>query len=404
MHRNRPQPGRYLRLLLYVPNVPAANHIESKRLSASNQPVGKFSLLEFTNGVEARLLSIAMKTDIDNPFNIFRFILLRLDRRRVSIFLLAVLITMNVKAEIFAPFTTSNISPFVQLHGLPSARSAKLVPNKALVWQVQTDIANNFTENTDGVESILIDGETYRVNLSLRYGFGDRWEVGIDAPYIRHEPGQLDSFIEGFHDLFGLSQANRDDRPRNQLDYSYTSGVNTMRLNKSVSGIGEVRLNLGYKLREYENRTWSVRGGVKLPTGDPDKFTGSDGTDVYVGLYFSEGAFLGNESLSFHGSVGALAMGNGELVGSDVEDLAVYGSSTLAWKLSPNFSLKAQFDFHSALYDSGVKELGSFAGQLILGGSVKLGRKVQLDLSVSEDVIVDTAPDVVFSIGLRSLF
>lgn len=322
----------------------------------------------------------------------------------MTIFLLAVLITMNVEAEIFAPFTTSNINPFVQLHGLPSARPAKLVPDKALVWQVQTDIANNFTENTDGFESIQIDGETYRVNLSLRYGFGDRWEVGIDVPYIRHGPGQLDAFIEGFHDLLGLSQADRDDRPRNQLDYSYTSGVNTMRLNKSVSGIGEVRLNLGYKLREYENRTWSVRGGVKLPTGDPDKLTGSDGTDVFVGLYFSEGAFLGNESLSFHGSVGALAMGNGELVGSDVEDLAVYGSSTLAWKLSPNFSLKAQFDFHSALYDSGVEELGSFAGQLILGGSVKLGRKVQLDLSVSEDVIVDAAPDVVFSIGLRSLF
>ncbi len=239
------------------------------------------------------------------------------------------------------------------------------MPNKALVWQVQTDIANNFTENTDGFESILIDGETYRANLSLRYGFGDRWEVGIDAPYIRHGPGQLDAFIEGFHDLFGLSQANRDDRPRNQLDYSYTSGVNTMRLNKSVSGIGEVRLNLACKLREYENRTWSVRGDVKLSTGDPDKLTGSDGTDVFVGLYFSEGEFLGNESLSFHGSVGALAMGNGELVGSDVKDLAVYGSSTLAWKLSPNFSLKAQFDFHSALYDSGVEELGSFAGPFL---------------------------------------
>lgn len=345
-----------------------------------------------------------MNTVIDNPFNICRFILLRLGRRRVPIFLLTVLITMNVKAEIVAPFTTSNMSPFVQLHGLPSARSAKLVPNKSLVWLVQTDIANNFTENTDGFESILIDGETYRVNLSLRYGFGDRWEVGVDVPYVRHAPGQLDAFIEGFHDLFGFGQANRDDRPRNRLDYSYTSGVDTMRLNKSVSGIGEVRLSLGYKLREYENRTWSVRGGVKLPTGDPDKLTGSDGTDVFVGLYFSEGAFMGNESLSFHGSLGALAMGNGDLAGSDVEDLAVYGSSTLAWKLTPNFSLKAQFDFHSALYDSGVEELGGFAGQLILGGSVTLGQKVQLDLYVSEDVIVDTAPDVVFSIGLRSLF
>lgn len=396
--------GLFLRRPLYVPNVPAANHIESKRKTASNQPVGKFCLPEFTNGVEARPLSMAMKTDIDNPFNIRRFRSLRLGRRRAPIFLVAVLITMNVKAEIDAPFTTSNISPFVQLHGVPSARSAKLVPSNVVVWQVQTDIANNFTENTVGFESILVDGETYRANLSLRYGFGDRWEVGVDAPYIRHAPGQLDAFIEGFHDLFGFGQANRDDRPRNRLDYSYTSGVNAMRLNKSVNGIGDVRLNLGYKLREYENRTWSVRGGVKLPTGDPDKLTGSDGTDVFVGLYFSEGAFLGNESLSFHGSVGALAMGHGELVGSDVEDLAVYGSSTLAWKLSPNFSLKAQFDFHSALYDSGVEELGSFAGQLILGGSVNLGRKVQLDLSVSEDVIVDTAPDVVFSIGLRSLF
>ena len=190
-----------------------------------------------------------MNTVIDNPFNIRRFILLRLGSRGVPIFLLTVLITMNVKAEIVAPFTTSNMSPFVQLHGLPSARSAKLVPNKSLVWLVQTDIANNFTENTDGFESILIDGETYRVNLSLRYGFGDRWEVGVDVPYVRHAPGQLDAFIEGFHDLFGFGQANRDDRPRNRLDYSYNSGVNTMRLNKSVSGIGEVRLSLGYKLR-----------------------------------------------------------------------------------------------------------------------------------------------------------
>ena len=324
--------------------------------------------------------------------------------RRVTFFLFVVLIALNVKAEIFAPFTTSNINPFVQVHGLPAARPAKLVPNKALVWQVQMDIANNFTENTDGFESILIDGETYRANLSLRYGFGGRWEAGIDVPYIRHEPGQLDAFIEGFHDLFGLSQANRGDYPRKLLNYTYASGTNTLRLNKSVSGIGEVRLNLGYKLGEYENRVWSVRGGVKLPTGDPEKLTGSGGADVFVGLYFSEGDFLGNELLSFHGSVGALALGNGKLIDSHAEDLALYGSSTLVWKLSPNFSLKAQFDFHSALYDSHVKEIGSFAGQLILGGSIKLGRKIQLDLSVSEDVIVSTAPDVVLSIALRSLF
>jgi len=140
--------------------------------------------------------------------------------QRATIFLLAAMIALNVKAEVSAPFTTSNINPFVQLHGLPSARAAKLAPNKAQLWQVQTHIANNYTESTDGFESILIDGETYRAILSLRYGLGGKWEVGIDAPYIQHGPGQLDAFIEGFHDLFGLSQANRDDRPRDRLNYT----------------------------------------------------------------------------------------------------------------------------------------------------------------------------------------
>jgi hypothetical protein len=336
--------------------------------------------------------------------NKFGLVSSRFDVQRVAIFLLAILLSLNVNADIFAPFTTSNLNPFVQVHGLPSTRSAQLIPHKVLEWQIQTDVANNFTKDIEPFESIFIDGETYRANFFLRYGFSDKWEVGIEVPYIRHDPGHLDSFIEDFHDFFGLPDGDRDEVPRNLLNYAYTSGANTQRLNKSVNGIGDVRLNLGYKLREHENRVWSIRGGVKLPTGDPDKFTGSDGTDVSVGLHFSEVDFLGKESLNFHSNVGILLLGDGEFIEDEVEDWAVYGSSTVAWRLSPRVSLKAQFDFHSALYDSGFDEIGSFAGQLVLGGSIILGEKTQLDLSVSEDIIVDTGPDVVFNIGLRSRF
>lgn len=349
------------------------------------------------------------KTDFSkqlNQWSIHSFVpvTLRFDVRLAATFLLAVMTPTSVNADIFAPFTTSNINPFVQVHGLPSVRPAHLVPDKVLAWQVQTEIANNFTKDTERVELISIDGETYRANFSLRYGLGDRWEVGVEVPYLRHEGGQLDSFIEGYHDLLGLSQGGRDDVPQNLLDYSYVSGANSRSLKKSVNGFGDVRVNLGYKLREKDNRVWSIRGGVKLPTGDADDFTGSEGTDVSVGLYLSEAAFLGKESLSFHGNVGMLALGDGEFIEEEVEDWVVYGSSALAWKLSPRLSLKAQFDFHSALYDSGFEEIGSFAGQLILGGSIILGEKTQLDLSVSEDIIVNTAPDVVFNIGLRSRF
>ncbi len=337
-------------------------------------------------------------------FNLFRFNLLRLNVKRLTIFLLAMHISLTVKADLLAPFTTSNINPFVLVHGLPDARPAQLVPHRVLAWQIQADVANNFTSDTKQSDSILIDGETYRANLSLSYGFSDGWEVGVDVPYIRHESGQLDSFIEGFHDILGLSKAGRDQVPRNLLNYDYTSGASNQSLNKSVNGIGDVRLNLGYRLREHDNRVWSIRAGIKLPTGDADDFTGSEGTDVSVGLHLSEGAFLGKESLTFHCSLGVLVPGDGEFIEDQVEDRAVFGSSTLAWRLSPRFSLKAQFDFHSALYDTGFDEIGSFAGQLVLGGSVILGKKVQLDVSVSEDIIVETAPDVVFNIALRSRF
>ena len=322
--------------------------------------------------------------------------------RVILLFLVACVVT-NVNAEIAAPFSTSNLSPFNQVHGLPASRGAGLLPNKAMLWEVQTQVANSFTESAKGSESILIDGESYKVNFILRYGLGDRWEVGVDVPFIRHEAGQLDPFIEGFHEIFGFSQANRENRARNRLEYSYKSIENRLQLDKAESGLGDVRFNLGYTVYQNNNRDWSVRGGVKVPTGNSKKFTGSDAVDVFAGLYFSDEIFLGIESLSFHCSIGTIALGEGKVIGSETKNLVAFGSSTLAWKLSPRFSLKAQFDFHSAFYDSEVKELGDFSGQLVLGGSLILGRKLQLDLSVSEDVIVDTAPDVVFGFGLRSI-
>ena len=65
--------------------------------------------------------------------------------------------------------------------------------------------------------------------------------------------------------------------------------------------------------------------------------------------------------------------------------------------------MKLQLDAHSAFYDSGLTELGSDAAQLIIGGALRLSDTWVLDLAVSEDIAVDTAPDVVFHIGIKAL-
>ena len=108
------------------------------------------------------------------------------------------------RADLFEPFSTSNLSPLVQPYGIPASRSALQAGHGRLNWHIRTELANNFTKGTDGSEAISIDGETWRSTVSLRYGITDQWEVALDLPYIRQDGGSLDSFIEDWHGWFGL--------------------------------------------------------------------------------------------------------------------------------------------------------------------------------------------------------
>ena len=304
--------------------------------------------------------------------------------------------------EIFEPFTTSNLNPFTQIHGLPITRSANLVAPGSFNWHLQFDAANNFTSDDANTESIIIDGETHRSVVSMRYGINDDWEVGIDVPYVSHKGGSLDGFIENWHDFWGLPNGGREDAIDDLLQYTYQSnGVTRVNQTRSANGMGDVKLNFGYRLSgdNDRSRAWTLRGGVKLPTGDPDKLTGSDSTDVFLGLHLSDPGLFSRPSLYFHGSLGVIALGNSDVISERVEDWALYGSGAIAWSVSRRVSLKAQFDFHTAMYDSKLREIGDFTGQLVFGGSIRLTDKASLDISLAEDVITDTSPDVVFQLG-----
>jgi len=308
-------------------------------------------------------------------------------------------------ADLFEPFSTSNLNPFVQMYGLPATRSAHQAAEGEFNWHLQTEVANNFTDSLGSSESISLDGETWRTTLSLRYGLTERWELALDVPYIGHDGGFMDSFIEDWHGWFGLPNGGREDVLDDQLAYLYVlDGITRVDLQDSVSGIGDVQLSVGYLLGQEEDKAWSVRAGVKLPTGEADDLIGSDSTDVFMSLHLSDGSFFSHEDWYFHGSLGLMVPGDGDIIEEKQEDYVVFGSTTVAWHTFERIALKAQLDFHSSLYESELKELDEFAVQLVLGGSVTLGKNLLLDISVSEDIVTDTSPDVVFQLGLRSRF
>ncbi len=272
------------------------------------------------------------------------------------------------------------------------------------------DVANNFTEDESAEESVRFDGETSRITLSFRRGFGNDWEAGIDIPVVSHQGGILDSLIENWHNAFGLPQGGRDDAPRNRLEYSYRQkGEEKEALNFSNSGtgFGDTTIYLAYQLMHdtSSRRYIALRGGIKFPTGDADNLRGSGGTDVHLRLAISDGESLKAYNVSLFGSMGLLWLEKGEILRSKQRQKVGFGSIGLGWTPINWLTLKLQIDGHTQFFnDSHLKQIDSSSAQLAIGGAIKLSEKVGIDLCVVEDIIVDTAPDVTFHAALSYLY
>lgn len=339
----------------------------------------------------------------------------RMDKFRyyaLSALLLLLALPSPVLAEDFvaSPFFTRNLSPIIQIFGLPPAEGGQITPPGRTRLRLVMDIANNFTADKSADESLLFDGETSRITFSLRRGLSDYWEAGIDIPVVSHQGGMFDGLIENWHNTFGLPQGGRNDAPRNRLHYSYQQeGEKKEGLNFSNSGtgIGDTSVYLAYQLtRDTPSRRYiALRGGVKFPSGDTDNLRGSGGTDFHVRLAASDGETLRGQNISLFASMGMLWLGKGEILSDKQHQQVGFGSIGLGWTPLKRYTFKIQIDGHTTFFsDSHLQQIDSPSAQLAMGGTINLSDSLALDLCVVEDVVVDTAPDVVFHVALSYLY
>jgi hypothetical protein len=100
-----------------------------------------------------------------------------------------------------------------------------------------------------------------------------------------------------------------------------------------------------------------------------------------------------------------MAMTDGDVLKDQQRNLAAFGSLGFGWSPLQWLALKVQADAHTSFYTgSDLKEVNSGSVQLVSGGTIGFGAKTFLDLGVAEDVLVATAPDVVFHLALRHQF
>ncbi|WP_303720772.1 DUF3187 family protein [Malonomonas rubra] len=304
------------------------------------------------------------------------------------------------------PLQVSNQAPLAALCGIPTLDRARLLAEGSFELGFRWDLASNYTTGSNLREQLIFDGESSRLELRVDRGFDNGWEAGMEIPVIAHRQGNLDSFIEGWHDFFGLSQGGRDTTANDQLNYSYQQGGNSRVLLKDeTTGLGDVRLLLSRQLSVADDSAVALHASLELPTGDADKLLGSGSFDLAVWISGEHLWRPAEQRLALHWGGGLLASDSGDVLSSQRRPLVGTATLGLAWSAWPMLALQLQLDANSSLFeDSGLRQIDEAAAQLAIGGALALGEQTRLELAVVEDVAVDTAPDVTFHLALSHRF
>jgi hypothetical protein len=294
------------------------------------------------------------------------------------------------------PFHTRNLNPAIAIFGLPTWEAVTGVQ----VLSVTTEIANHYRLSRRGTDTLVLDGETTRVDLFYSRPLGKRWAVSAELPLIQQSGGILDDLVDGWHSAFRLPDGGRNNRPDGELLFAFgRDGQPFFRLNDEGSGLGDMQVTLARRFAADER--FVARASVKIPTGKESILAGSGAGDWSVTLLRPRAGTLRGRAAGYFWGVGVLALGEPERIAFPVDDHSIVGIVGGGLQILPKFGIKAQIDVYSAMYDTPLEELGQHAVQATIGGWWDAGTHTRADFAINEDLHVSTAPDVVVHLGLR---
>lgn len=294
-------------------------------------------------------------------------------------------------------FPLRSHNPVLQVFGAPSFRGYELVAPGRTDFSVGYDVANDADDADRLSEVLIIDAETQTLSLSLRRRFGERLELGIDVPYIRHSGGYLDSIIYNWHNAIGLSNSMRDGVDDQFRLFFEKDGEALLDLASPSSGLGDIQVTGAWKIGKL-----TLRGSIKAPTGDAANLTGSGAMDIALGLHGGGTSTLFDRDLAFSGFAGVLRLGDGDIMADLQRSTVPYGGAALRWRATPRLSLATQLYFQGSYFDIDLDELGGNTLQLALGGDyVFPEQRLLLRLAIAEDIAAAAAPDFALHLSIR---
>jgi hypothetical protein len=269
-------------------------------------------------------------------------------------------------------------------------------------------ITNTLNVEQRGRESLLVDGETDALDLTVDHALYSSWRYRFTLPIIHDSGGFLDSVIDTWHEAFGFSRGQRPYYPKGQIDYSYSGPANAgamsnsnqmikIDMNRTETSIGDAAADLGWYALDDSRRTVSLWGGLKAPTGSVADLT-SDG--AWDGALWAHAALRG-PLWQFAAEAGVMQPFGDESFAGDAHRPSVFARGAVTRAVGSVWSLRAQLDGETGhVAGSELRYLGPSL-QLTVGAARGLGAKWRIEMGFAEDVAVDTAPDITFFLGIH---
>jgi len=238
--------------------------------------------------------------------------------------------------------------------------------------------------------TFMIDLEAISMSTEIMYGLTKDINLELSVPVYRIEGGIMDGFIEGFHNLFGISQHRRTQTGRDQARVFFidekSRHIMLLEDDLGKTALGDIAIYGGYRILESQPAL-SFRLGVKLPTHTEFPLSVNDGLDLSA-MY---AAFWRNNSLHFN-------HGSGVVYHSDIGDESLHlkrwrftTATTIEWLPVKRTGYLLHVVANSPAAD--FPELDKPIIELSIGLRYH-GRNYQMDIGIIENMFYyDNSPD-----------
>lgn len=260
-------------------------------------------------------------------------------------------------------------------------------------FRFKLDVTNVFLRELDSGIIADYDYEEMRATLDYTMGMPDG-ELSIELPISYRGRGVMDDLIDAWHEVFGLQRGIRANYPAQGYRYVIATRDGLVYNGESDTlGIGDLAVTYKHPLwQDCDGEdAFSLRGSVKLPTGDPDKALGSGNFDAGIGA-------LWQKQLTPHwrgyASADYIFIGEPDWENVGWQDV-IQTNWTLEWAVKNDTTVVTQFRTMRNPLRIGSREADKDSQTLGVGVNHRLDDSRVLTLGFDEDINPETAPDFI---------